>query len=123
MKEIKALTSLRGLAAMAVVAQHFSATAQQLTPETIPSIVPHGYMGVDVFFVLSGFIMSYTYVASFEEHGMRAFPDFLAKRVARVVPLNIAVLLTLMVLGGISVIGLGRNIFFASSNLPFDLAA
>jgi peptidoglycan/LPS O-acetylase OafA/YrhL len=64
-REIKPLTSLRGIAAMAVVAQHFSATAQSLTQTTIPSLVPHGYMAVDLFFVLSGFIMCYTYLESF----------------------------------------------------------
>lgn len=108
---------------MAVVAQHFSATAQRLCPVNIPSLVPHGYMGVDLFFVLSGFIMSYTYLASFEATGLRAFPGFLGKRVARVVPLNVAVLLTLMVLAAVSVSLLDRNIFFTSSNLPFDLLA
>ena len=60
MKEINALTSLRGIAALAVVLQHFSATAQKHCDVTIPSLAPHGYMAVDFFFVLSGFIMSYT---------------------------------------------------------------
>ena len=89
MSEIKSLTSLRGIAAMAVVMQHFSATAQTHAAVTIPSLVPHGYMAVDLFFVLSGFIMTYTYGADFETHGMRAFAGFMGKRVARIVPLNI----------------------------------
>ena len=108
---------------MAVVMQHFSATAQRLSAVTIPSLVPHGYLGVDLFFVLSGFIMSYTYLASFESAGLRAFPAFLGKRVARVVPLNVAVLMSLMVLAAISTNLLGRNIFFNSNNVPFDLVA
>ncbi|RYY08441.1 MAG: acyltransferase, partial [Alphaproteobacteria bacterium] len=97
--EIKALTSLRGLAAMAVVLQHFSATAQQNASGWIPSIVPHGYMAVDFFFVLSGFIMSYTYLAAFETAGLRAYGPFLWKRVARIFPLGIAITLIIALLG------------------------
>lgn len=108
---------------MAVVLQHFSATAQQYCAVTIVSLVPHGYVAVDFFFVLSGFIMSYTYLASFESAGLRATRDFLGKRVARVVPLNVAVLLLLVGAAAISVELLGRNIFFRSDNLPADLLA
>jgi hypothetical protein len=84
--EIIALTSLRGIAAMAVVMQHFSATAQLHCLVPMPSLVPHGYLAVDLFFVLSGFIMSYTYLSSFQRNGIRAFGDFLLRRVARIVP-------------------------------------
>lgn len=94
-EEIRCLTSLRGLAAMAVVLQHYSAGAQQWSGTTIPSLVPHGYMAVDFFFVLSGFIMAYTYSGSFRALGWRAYPDFVARRVARVWPLQVAVVLAL----------------------------
>ncbi|MDP9096087.1 MAG: acyltransferase, partial [Pseudomonadota bacterium] len=97
--ELKALTSLRGLAAIAVVLQHFSSTAQRNASGWIPSIVPHGYMAVDFFFVLSGFIMSYTYLTGFEALGLRAFGPFLWKRVARIFPLGIAITLIVVALG------------------------
>lgn len=113
--ELKSLTSLRGLAAMAVVMQHFSATAQEHAGVTIPSLVPNGYVAVDFFFVLSGFIMSYIYRADFSASGMRAFGPFLAKRVARIVPLNVAVLIGIAVAGGLSVLLIGRNIFSAAT--------
>jgi peptidoglycan/LPS O-acetylase OafA/YrhL len=100
--EIKALTSLRGAAAIAVVLQHFSATAQQATHDWIPSLVPHGYMAVDFFFVLSGFIMSYTYLAGFESMGMRAYLPFLWKRVARIVPLGLAITAIILLAAGIA---------------------
>ena len=41
-EEIRALTSLRGIAALTVVLQHFSATAQTDCAGWMPSIVPHG---------------------------------------------------------------------------------
>src|ERR1019366_8292811 len=123
MHEIKPLTSLRGFAALAVVMQHFSAAAQSLTPNRIPSLVPHGYMAVDFFFVLSGFIMCLTYLSAFQAERIKAFPGFLLKRVARIVPLNVFVLLVLMVLGLISRVTIGSNMFFNDASLAFDLPA
>src|SRR3954447_21165602 len=120
MGEIKALTSLRGIAAMMVVFQHFSVTAQQHSEVTIPSLVPHGYIAVDLFFVLSGFIMAYTYLADFRAHGVQAFPGFIMKRVARIVPLNTFAVLFVLAAGAVSMKCLDRNIFHASTNIPFD---
>jgi peptidoglycan/LPS O-acetylase OafA/YrhL len=119
--EIKALTSLRGIAAMMVVMQHFSATAERQASEPIPSLVPHGYMAVDLFFVLSGFIMAYTYHTDFALRGDLAMPSFLLKRAARILPLNTAVVLAILVAGVASWLVLGRNIFYASTNLPYDV--
>jgi peptidoglycan/LPS O-acetylase OafA/YrhL len=118
--EIRALTSLRGFAAMMVVMQHFSSTAQQHSQTTIPSLVPHGYMAVDLFFVLSGFIMSYTYLEDFVAGGLSAFSPFLLKRVARIVPLNIFAVLLIFVLGACSIAVLGRNIIHDSTNPVYD---
>ena len=118
--EIKALTSLRGIAAMAVVLQHFSATAQQHSLSNIPSLVPHGYIAVDLFFVLSGFIMAYTYVWDFEARGLAAFVPFLLKRVARIVPLNSFAVFLVLILGAASSFMLGRNIMFESAHTAVD---
>lgn len=122
-KELRSLTALRGVAAMAVVMQHFSTTAQEHSQAVIPSLVPHGYLAVDLFFALSGFIMSYTYLDLFRRDGARAYGGFLVKRAARIVPLNLAVLAMLMLAGMASMALLGRNIVFASYNLAADLLA
>ena len=123
MDEIKPLTSLRGIAAFAVVLQHFSTTAQKLTSTTIPSLAPHGYMAVDFFFVLSGFIMCLTYLPAFQANGLKAFPAFLVKRVARIVPLNVFALVALAIFGAISHWMLKENIFFDDTNIAFDFIA
>ena len=115
--EIKALTSLRGIAALMVVAQHFSATSQIHAATNIPSLVPHGYVAVDLFFVLSGFIMGYTYAGDFQARGIGAMPGFLLKRVARIVPLNTAAVLAIVLLGVLS----GSDMFYRSSHLAFDV--
>lgn len=118
--EIKALTSLRGIAAMMVVMQHFSATAEKHSSSPIPSLVPHGYIAVDLFFVLSGFIMAYNYLSGFQAGGLRAFPDFLLKRAARIVPLNTAAVLFVLTAGAISKSYLSRDIFNTGVRPFFD---
>jgi peptidoglycan/LPS O-acetylase OafA/YrhL len=110
--ELRALTSLRGVAALAVVATHFSATAQALASEPIPWRVPRGHRAVDFFFVLSGFIMSYTYASSFLADQPGAYADFLARRVAGSYRCTVAVILLIVVLGAVSVAVSGKNIFF-----------
>ena len=123
MGEIKCLTALRGIAAMVVVIEHFSATVEHHATRSVPSIVGHGYLAVDLFFVLSGFIMAYTYLAGFEAKGLGAYAGFLGKRVARIVPLNIAVLLAIVAGGAISAAWVGQNLLYSSTNLPADLLA
>lgn len=120
-REIVPLTSLRGVAAMAVVLQHFSATAQQHAAVTIPSLVPHGYVAVDLFFVLSGFIMSYTYLQEFRSRGAAAFPGFFGRRVARILPLHTVALLLILAAAAASTVLLGRNIIVTSDNWLLDI--
>jgi peptidoglycan/LPS O-acetylase OafA/YrhL len=49
------LDGLRGLAAIAVVFCHFA------TRTDLPYLFAHGYLAVDFFFVLSGFVLAYAY--------------------------------------------------------------
>jgi peptidoglycan/LPS O-acetylase OafA/YrhL len=52
------LDGLRGVAALLVVAFHlFEAHA----PSRFEQIINHGYLAVDFFFVLSGFVIGYAY--------------------------------------------------------------
>lgn len=77
---------------MAVIAMHFSETMAGHATRNFPSLAPSGQLAVDVFFVLSGFIMAYTYLPSFEaESGWTAYGKFLRRRGARILPLNIAI--------------------------------
>ena len=121
--ELRALTSLRGVAALAVVAMHFSATAQTLASASIPSLVPRGHMAVDFFFVLSGFIMSYTYAASFVSGRRGAYVDFLTRRFARILPLHMFVIVLVTVAAAVSITITGANIFFHSESFFPDLLA
>lgn len=68
------LDGMRGLAAIAVALFHFDIM-----------LVPHGYLAVDFFFVLSGFVLSRSYLPRFRE-GL-AIGAFMVQRFARLWPL------------------------------------
>lgn len=70
MKELRGLTSLRGIAALYVVVYHFSNTIAHTQNLNFKALVPRGHIAVDLFFVLSGFVMAYTYAADFRQHGI-----------------------------------------------------
>jgi len=91
--EIKPLTSIRGIAALLVVVYHFHQTAA-MPFAALGHFIHRGYFWVDLFFVLSGFVMALTYADMFgARYDWRAHRDFLVKRIARVYPLYIAVTL------------------------------
>jgi peptidoglycan/LPS O-acetylase OafA/YrhL len=69
------LDALRGVAACAVVLYHRAAT--------VP--FPKGYLAVDFFFMLSGFVLSFSYQAKLDSGWSTR--DFLATRLARLYPL------------------------------------
>jgi peptidoglycan/LPS O-acetylase OafA/YrhL len=98
MKELRGLTSLRGIAALYVVVYHFSNTIAHTQNLNFKALVPRGHIAVDLFFVLSGFVMAYTYAADFRQHGIKAYSSFLSKRAARILPLNIFIVTILLLL-------------------------
>ena len=87
--DLKPLTALRFVAAMWVVSFHFW---PDMAGAAIPMLVQKGYLGVELFFVLSGFILSHVYLQGFGESRFR-YGAFLWARIARVYPLHLATLL------------------------------
>jgi peptidoglycan/LPS O-acetylase OafA/YrhL len=86
---IEPLTALRFFAAMWVV---LYAYWPKLEAGFTPAAVAKGYLGVEVFFVLSGFILCHVYLAAVERGTFR-YGAFLWARVARVYPLHLFTLL------------------------------
>ncbi len=82
---VDAIQALRGVAALAVVLYHArQELAWRHIPVPLPDI-PAGAAGVDLFFVVSGFVMVHASRPLFGEP--RAIVTFLARRIARIVPL------------------------------------
>ena len=98
-----------------VLLQHFSTTAQSYCVGYIPSLAPHGYMAVDFFFILSGFIMAYTYQNDFQSKGLQAYFPFLLKRIARVSPLGWVVTIAILAFGVTANLW-GRSDLFINEN-------
>jgi peptidoglycan/LPS O-acetylase OafA/YrhL len=104
--EIRALTGLRGTAACFVMLYHYSAGRILYGPAR--PILLHGYLAVDLFFVLSGFVMALNYGSAFARgFSSRAFLVFLHKRFGRVYPLYIVVTLAMAALAYTGSIGHG----------------
>jgi peptidoglycan/LPS O-acetylase OafA/YrhL len=79
--EISALTSLRGVAALTVLVFH-----------VIPGF--RGYLAVDLFFLLSGFVLTHVY----REMGLtrQSYFGFLRMRLARIYPVHLMMLVVLL---------------------------
>lgn len=87
-EHIRPLTSLRFIAALWVVLFHYW---PKLDAPFTPMLVEKGYLGVELFFILSGFILSHVYRQSVAEGRFR-YGEFLWARLARVYPLHLVTL-------------------------------
>ena len=95
---LPALTGIRAIAAAMVVLCHYSDAIVQLLnlPPVAKPILTSGRMGVALFFILSGFILTHTYGTQLTS--WKAYRIYLAKRLARIYPLHLAVLISVIVL-------------------------
>ena len=87
--DIRPLTSLRICAALWVLVYHFR-NHLGLDLERF-GLVAKGYLGVDLFFILSGFILSHVYTRAFAERRFN-YASFLWARLARVYPVHLVTL-------------------------------
>ena len=92
----RALTGLRGMAALLVVLHHLY-LREHLQIPLINTLAMRGYLAVDLFFVLSGFVMALAYGSWFDgQWTVRAYALFMSRRVARLWPLHTAVVLAVV---------------------------
>lgn len=80
------IQALRALAVLSVVIFHLW-----------PSALPGGYVGVDIFFVISGFLITGQLWRQVERDGKVNFTDFWARRARRLLPASLFVILATMV--------------------------
>ena len=74
-RRVPALDGLRALAVSAVIVFHFA-----------PRVLPGGFLGVDVFFVVSGFFIARLVTMEVHRSGTIAVGHFLARRIRRLLP-------------------------------------
>jgi len=107
---VPALTGIRALAALLVLGMH----TEQNVPAGLDSFLPffaRGYLGVDFFFVLSGFIITHVYFASLASPSRSAAQIFLWHRFIRLYPVHITVLA-----GLVAVVSLAHAAGFTFNN-------
>jgi peptidoglycan/LPS O-acetylase OafA/YrhL len=75
------IQALRALAVAVVVVYHFW-----------PHLLPGGFVGVDVFFVISGFLITSHLVSEIRRTGRLSLPAFWARRARRLLPASLLVL-------------------------------
>ena len=93
-QEIRALTSLRMIAALLVFLHHCYYTYVIEHLGIFAGIVRQGHIGVTIFFVLSGFLITMRYYPKFDSAGFRGRRlvfDYFRKRFARIYPLYFSV--------------------------------
>ncbi|GBQ09603.1 acyltransferase [Komagataeibacter rhaeticus] len=98
-RSIPSLTGVRGVAALWVFMTHFYGLAADMLhqPWLMNSLfLFNGFRGVDLFFVLSGFILMHVHEGQFVQLRWPVIRDFFIVRFFRVYPLNTFVLLALV---------------------------
>lgn len=104
----KDIDGMRAIAVLAVVFYH-----------AFPTLMPGGFIGVDVFFVLSGYLISSIIINNLNR-GTFSFAEFYARRIRRIFPALILVLLAMLLAGWFFLledefISLGKHIVAGSS--------
>jgi peptidoglycan/LPS O-acetylase OafA/YrhL len=83
------IDGIRALAVIAVICCHFS-----------EKILPSGYLGVDVFFVISGFVITASLFRHVEDAPLKRFSQFYRRRIKRLLPALVFVVLIGVILMG-----------------------
>lgn len=81
-RRMPALTGLRGVASVWVVTYHI------FTGYHVP-FIDNGYAGVDIFFILSGYVLSYVYISDNIFSRKDGYIRFLIIRLTRIYPLHL----------------------------------
>lgn len=89
--ELRALTGVRGIAAWMVVLYHIRLSIAGLPPAW-EKVFARGYLAVDFFFLLSGFVIWLSWADRLRGGGRGAAGTFLWRRIARIWPLHLAIL-------------------------------
>lgn len=105
---IAGLDSLRALAVVLVIAYHF-----------FPQTIPGGFIGVDIFFVISGFLITSLLLREYQVHGRISLSGFWLRRARRLLPALALMVVVCTAAAGIigqdATVGLPSQIFGAAT--------
>lgn len=90
------LDSIRTVAALMVFLCHAGPNVYRFLPEDwqiLFNFASNGFAGVSIFFVLSGFLITYLLLTEHQENGKISLKGFYLRRVKRIFPLYFAVLI------------------------------
>jgi peptidoglycan/LPS O-acetylase OafA/YrhL len=118
--DVPALTGIRGFAAWLVVLYHIRLSMGAALPPDATAVLAKGYLAVDLFFMLSGFVLWLNYSARIRRDGLATYPRFIARRVARIWPLHAAMLLAAVALA-LLLMALGRPVDEAWEQIPLHI--
>jgi len=104
LKHIKGLDTLRAFAVIFVVMGHWGITNSLLIPAFVRQyIIPDGQMGVDIFFVLSGFLITSILLKAKIDNDKRGnlitIKSFMVRRALRIFPIYYLTVLFLLIIG------------------------
>ncbi|WP_017793394.1 acyltransferase family protein [Leucobacter salsicius] len=102
------LDGLRAIAVALVLVYHF-----------FPQLLPGGFLGVDIFFVISGFLITSLLIREKAKHGRVSLRSFWRRRARRLLPALGLVLLVctslVALVGGDLLVGIGRQLLGAAT--------
>ncbi|HEX8125674.1 MAG TPA: acyltransferase [Allosphingosinicella sp.] len=120
--DLPALTGIRGLAAWFVVLYHIRVGAVSYLPAEASFLLSKGYLAVDLFFMLSGFVLWLNYSNRLRRDGLGAVPKYLARRVARIWPLHLFILaLTVVYASLVAAAGELNTVHYPWDELPLHI--
>jgi peptidoglycan/LPS O-acetylase OafA/YrhL len=102
-EELLPLTALRGIAAWWVVLFHLRLFLAPYLPAGAIAVLARGNLAVDLFFLLSGFVIYLTYAHRVTPDAA-SVGDFLFRRFARIYPLHLLILLGFAVYAGAAIL-------------------
>ena len=100
----KDIDLLRAIAVIAVVTFHFN-----------EAWLPSGYLGVDLFFVISGFVITLQ-IAKQHKEGSFSVINFFQRRIKRILPLVTAVVLCTLIVSPFTVMRAGLKTVALDAN-------
>jgi len=106
------LAGLRGICAWWVVVFHSLTLLGNSLPQTVSDFLAHGYLAVDLFFLLSGFVIFLGYHVSLSKNFPQSVKKFYWHRFTRIYPLHF------VMLGAYLALFLAFYLFSSSGSAP-----